>query len=51
MSHVLRRKTSRFKGVVDLLEAEAKKRVYRGLSEKLAVVCDKGWDAVKDARY
>ncbi|KAL0249996.1 hypothetical protein I308_103299 [Cryptococcus tetragattii IND107] len=51
MSHVLRRKASRFKGVVDLLEAEAKKRVYRGLAEKLAVVCDKGWDAVKDARY
>ncbi|KIR60061.1 telomerase reverse transcriptase [Cryptococcus bacillisporus CA1873] len=51
MSHVLRRKASRFKGVVDLLEAETKKRVYRGLAEKLAVVCDKGWDAVKDARY
>ncbi|OXH32063.1 telomerase reverse transcriptase [Cryptococcus neoformans] len=51
MSHVLKRKASRFKGVVDLLEAEAKKRVYRGLAEKLAVVCDKGWDAVKDAMY
>nr|KIR46837.1 telomerase reverse transcriptase [Cryptococcus bacillisporus CA1280] len=51
MSHVLRRKASRFKGVVNLLEAETKKRVYRGLAEKLAVVCDKGWDAVKDARY
>lgn len=51
MSHVLKRKASRFKGVVDLLEAEAKKRVYRGLAEKLVVVCGKGWDAVKDAMY
>lgn len=51
MSHVLKRKASRFRGVVDLLEAEGKKRVYRGLAEKLAVVCDKGWDAVKDAKY
>lgn len=51
MSHVLKRKASRFRGVVDLLEAEGKKRIYRGLAEKLAVVCDKGWDAVKGAKY
>ncbi|OCF35151.1 hypothetical protein I316_03193 [Kwoniella heveanensis BCC8398] len=48
---VLRRKASRFKGVVDRLERELRDKRYGELQERLGEVCEKGWEAVKNARF
>ncbi|WVQ96087.1 hypothetical protein IAU59_003188 [Kwoniella sp. CBS 9459] len=53
---VLRRKASRFKGAVDHLEKDLRlnngKRYSKSqVQERLTRVCEKGWEAVKDARF
>ncbi|WRT69587.1 uncharacterized protein IL334_006576 [Kwoniella shivajii] len=45
------RKKPRFKGITKLLEMHLKERKYRKLSERLEQTIEKGWGAVKGARY
>nr|XP_031859765.1 uncharacterized protein CI109_004837 [Kwoniella shandongensis]KAA5526837.1 hypothetical protein CI109_004837 [Kwoniella shandongensis] len=51
MSRILRKKASRFKGVIDLLERDLRGRVHSGTAGRLTQIVDKGWGAVKDAKY
>ncbi|WVN86882.1 uncharacterized protein L203_102056 [Cryptococcus depauperatus CBS 7841] len=51
MIKVLKRKASKFKGVVDLLEEELKKRIYKGMAERYDDIIHKVWGRLKAAKY
>ncbi|WVQ75065.1 hypothetical protein IAR50_004674 [Cryptococcus sp. DSM 104548] len=51
MSKVLRRKASRYKAVVDMIEEELRKRIYRNAPSRWGHVVEQCWEAVKEAVY